>query len=235
MKKILDRVDPRFPNEIVNDLHEDYQATIESFGGHYTEKLLAFAEHISNCHQKYHRFLAERSPTERMIEVRGFAYLTLDNTYTSMKLLMLGYLTPSGNMLRQSLEAACMCILLATDTSIEIRGREIRFYEEYCRNKSFTKSHRSVAIVQDNSEALVVNSEAIARFVTGKQFYNQYSHPSKMTIASRLTGQDGDTWLIGGHFDETRMQIYDKEFSERVNFAEILPSFIETIYNRAKG
>ena len=134
---ILDRVDPRRPSEIVNELHDDYKATIESFGSRYTAKVLAFAEHISNCHQKYHRFVAEESPTERMVEVRGFAYLTLDNTYTSMKLLMLGYLTPSGNMLRQSLEAACMCILLATDTSIAIGGKkgEIRFFEEYRRRK----------------------------------------------------------------------------------------------------
>ena len=234
---ILDRVDPRRPNEIVNELLDDYKATIESFGSRYTEKVLAFAEHISNCHQNYQRFEAERSPTERMIEVRGFAYLTLDNTYTSIKLLMLGYLTPSGNMLRQSLEAACMCILLATDTSIVIGGKkgEIRFFEEYRRRKPFTRSHRAVEHVKRNTDALDINSEAIARFVTGKQFYDKYSHPSKMSMASRLTGQDGDSWLIGGHFDETRMQIYDKEFSERVNFAEILPSFIETIFSRAKG
>lgn len=89
--------------------------------------------------------------------------------------------------------------------------------------------------MKNNTDALDVNSEAIVRFVTGKQFYNKYSHPSKMTVASRLTGQDGDSWLIGGHFDEARMPIYDKEFNARVNFAEILPSFIETIYSRTKG
>ena len=231
---ILNRVDPRKPNEIVNELYDDYKTTIDSFGRAYPEKALGFAEHISECHQKFHRFEAEKSPTERMVEVRGFAYLTLDNVYTSMKLLMLGFLTPSGNMLRQSLEAACMCILFATDTSIDVgRKKEIRFYEEYCRNKPFTRSHRAVALVKSNCDALDVNSEAIARFVTGREFYNQYSHPSEISMASRFTGQDGDSWLIGGHFDDARVQIYDKEFSERIKFAEILPSFIETIYIRA--
>ena len=167
-----------------------------------------------------------------MIEVSGFAYVTLDNVYTSMKLLLLGYLTPSGNMLRQSLEAACMCILLATDAPLKVRGKrdEIHFYEEYRYHKRFTRSHRAVELVKNNTDALEVNSEAIAQFVSGKQFYNEYSHPSKLTVASRLTGDDEDSWLIGGHFDEAECRSMTKNSANASISQQYFPPLSKGLY-----
>ena len=205
----------------------------------YHEELLEFSEIISKCHKNYQLFNNIKNSTDRIIQVGGFAYLSFDNAYTSMKLLMIGYLTPSGNMLRQSLESACMAVLLATDCEIEIaakkgKNRKIKFYEDFANDEKHTQSYKAVSYVDNNQEILGVNGKSISSFIKGKQFYNQYSHPSKMSMASRLTRANNISWLMGGGYDIGKKSIYDIEVETRVNYAEVLPTFIQEVFDRAK-
>ena len=232
-------IEPRKVEDVVIELFDDYNETLEEFSNNYNKELLEFAETISKCHRNFQLFNSIRNPSDRVIQAGGFVYLSFDNTYTSMKLLMLGYLTPSGNMLRQSLESACMAVLLATDCEIAIAGKKgkkqkIKFYEEFLDDKKHTQSHKAVSYVDNNQEILGVYDKSISSFIKGKQFYNQYSHPSKMSMASRLTPANNISWLMGGGYDIEKKPIYDIEVEARVNYAGILPTFIQEVFDRAK-
>ncbi len=229
-------IEPRKVEDVVNELFDDYRQTLEDFAKNYNQEILEFSETISKCHRNYQLFSNAKNPSNRIIQVGGFVYLSIDNAYTSMKLLMLGYLTPSGNMLRQSLESTCMAILLATDCEIEIdrKKQKSQFYEDFVNDKKHTKSYRAVSYVDNNQQILGVNDQSISSVVKGKQFYNQYSHPSKMSIASRLTSANNISWLMGGGYDKKKKSIYDRKFEARVNYVGILPTLILEVFDRAK-
>ncbi len=129
-----------------------------------------------------------------------------------------------------------MAILLATDCEIEIdrKKQKSKFYEDFVNDKEHTKSSRSVSYVDNNQQILGVNDQSISSVVKGKQFYNQYSHPSKMSIASRLTPANNISWLMGGGYDKEKKSIYDREFEARVNYVGILPTLILEVFDRAK-
>lgn len=233
---IMKVIDARKVQDLVIELFDDYKETLDDFTESHNEELVEFSEIISECHKKYQLFNNINNPSDRVIQVGAFVYLSFDNAYTSMKLLMLGYLTPSGNMLRQSFESVCMAVLLATDCEIEIAKKKgkIKFYEDFVNDRKHAQSHRAVSYVNDNQEILRVNDKSMSSLIKGKRFYNEYSHPTKMSMASRLTPENNKTWMIGGGYDTGKKPIYDIEIETRVNYCGMLPTFIQEVFDRAK-
>ena len=86
-------IESRKVEDVVIELFDDYSETLEEFSNNYNKELLEFAETICKCHRNFQLFNSIRNPSDRVIQAGGFVYLSFDNTYTSMKLLMLGYLT----------------------------------------------------------------------------------------------------------------------------------------------
>jgi len=230
-------IDPKNLEDIRNELLVDYKDTLADFSENHQEQLSQFASVMVDCHRVFQLFTNIEEPTARQAEVRAFAYSALDNIYTSMKLLMLGYIAPSGNMLRQSLESTCMTVLLATDRKIEIgvkrgKSKKIDFWRDYSKEQKHTMSFRSISHVRTNSKILEVDDRAILTFVKQKEFYNNYSHPSRMSIGSRLSAE-GRSWLIGGDYDVGKKSIYNHEADTRINYAKTLPTFLHVVLDRA--
>ena len=231
-------IDPKDVHDLVRELHDDYANTVEAFSNNHSRSLLEFTESIAKCYQKYELFNADKELSQRAVEVGGYVFLAIDNVYVSVKLLVLGYIAPSGNSMRQSLESVCMAILLSHDANINIGGAKtpnmVDFFGLYCTGDKKSLSHRSLRYVDINKEALGVRAEAIGAFFVGKDHYNECSHPNRYTLASRMVGADGGSFVIGGEYDDDKKSAYEKELRDRLRYISIIPAFVDEVHARAK-
>jgi len=76
---------------------------------------------------------------------------------------------------------------------------------------------------------LGLNREAINTMVEAQKFYDRYSHPSHLTIASCLSFESPGEFYVGGSYDNGKKKAYDKEFGIRVSLAKNLPEIVGNI------
>ena len=147
-------------------------------------------------------------------------------------------------MFRQSLESICMSILLATDQKVDLSKKKpnIDFFNEFnqeynklLKNQKastyYTLTHLSYGHVEKNATKLGVDTEAFEELKKSKDFYNKYSHSSILTMGARMTEV---RFRFGCGVEDLDLSIYAKEIDGRVNYAKIIPDFIETIYLKLK-
>ena len=225
--------------EIINEIHSNYGQTINAFSANHSAGLLKFTELVCNCYKSQEIFNTENDMSQRVIDVGGYTFLAIDNVYVSVKLLVLGYFSPSGNCMRQSLESVCMAILLSHNGTINIgsveKPKEQNFFELYSTGDKKTLSHNSLRYVDLNKEALGVNEKAISAFFSGKDRYNGYSHPNKLSLAFRMVDVEGGTFIVGGEYDEDKKPAYEAELRDRIKYVSILPDFVNVVYKTAKN
>ena len=223
----------------MNELHTDYGQIVNTFSANHSEGLLKFTEMVCDCYKKLELFNKDKNPSQRALEVGGYVFLAVDNVYISVKLLVLGYFAPSGNSMRQSLESVCMAILLSQNGSINIgtnkKPKEVDFFDLYMEGDKKSLSHRALSYVDANKKVLGVSEEAIDAFFVGKDHYNDYSHPNKLSLASRMVGVDGGSFVVGSEYDQDKKQAYEKELQDRIKYVAIIPKFIDVVYERASN
>ena len=236
---IVNTINPRNAQELVNELHSDYGKTINAFSANHSKGLFKFTELVCNCYKTFELFNKDKSPSQRAIDVGGYVFLAIDNVYVSVKLLVLGYFAPSGNSMRQSLESVCMAILLSHNGNINIgtdkKPKEVDFFKLYSTGDKKALPHKSLGYVDVNKNALGVSEKAIAAFFVGKDHYNEYSHPNKLSLASRMVGVDGGSFIVGDEYDEDKKTAYEKELRDRIKYVSIIPKFIDVVYERVKN
>ncbi|MCH6583595.1 MAG: hypothetical protein IH808_11390, partial [Proteobacteria bacterium] len=223
----MNTINPRNAQELVNELHSDYGKTINAFSANHSKGLFKFTELVCNCYKTFEFFNKDKSPSQRAIDVGGYVFLAIDNVYVSVKLLVLGYFAPSGNSMRQSLESVCMAILLSHNGNINIgtdkKPKEVDFFKLYSTGDKKALPHKSLGYVDVNKNALGVSEKAIAAFFVRKDHYNEYSHPNKLSLASRMVGVDGGSFIDGDEYDEDKKTAYEKELRDRIKYVSIIP------------
>ena len=233
--KTVNVIDPR---ELVGAIFNDYSSEIESFSKYYSSELLEFCEIVSTCHKKHNLFSSIPSPSERALHVSAHIQVVINYIYTSMQLLMIEHVIPSGNMYRQSIEALSMAILLAHPGKIVFevkkKTKEIDFFDSYKNEKAVARPHTALRHVQNNSVVLKVKADSIEKLKNSKDFLNNLSHPSKLSLALSQSGGNESKWFLGGGIRDLNSNIFKKEIDSRINYINILPSLFEELYRRVE-
>ncbi|MGD8853540.1 MAG: hypothetical protein PVI28_14215 [Gammaproteobacteria bacterium] len=231
--------DPVTAKQLMLILHSCNGEVVERFSSVFPEEVLKICEHIETAHHRFGRFNAEKDPSERIQQTGAFMFMGFDSLFTSMHLLMQGYLIPSGNMFRQSLEAIAMAALLSEKSHIEVvvkKGWSKRdFSKDYLREMKYTEAHNALRWLGKNAARMKLNESGIEIFKKGKNFYNKYSHPNFFCLGARMVGGEDPGLITGGIYDEEKLEIYKKEITSRESYASFLPDTVDFVFERAKG
>lgn len=137
----------------------------------------------------------------------------------AMRLFLDGFLVQSGNAERQTLEAIAMAVLCSKP--------EEGFLERFDKGEYSTS--KAIRDLLRRSDSFNVNKNAIKEIREGANFYDNFSHPTKMTIALYSVFTDPGRKYIGGTFDAAKVEQYEKEAKSRVKIADLFPGLLRGI------
>jgi len=230
--------DPITAKQLMLILHSGGDEVADKFSSMFPAEVRKFCDYIEKSHEQFEKFNFEKGPSERILKSGAFMFMGIDSLFTSMHLLMQGYMVPSGNMFRQSLEAIAMATLLSEKYNIEVivkKGWSRRdFLVDYLGGMKYTEAHNALRWLEKNATRMKLNASGIEIYKKGKKFYNQYSHPSLFSLGARMAGGENPGFITGGIYDEDKIDFYRKEIGARESFASFLPNTVGYVFERAK-
>ena len=159
------------------------------------------------------------SGNEDREKVAWLIFSAVQGHLIAMRLFLDGFLVQSGNAQRQVLESIAMALLFSKPSL----GYLQRF------NDDKYSSNNSIRDVIRNTDKLGVNKDAVNAIRDGAVFYDDFSHPSKMTITLYSSLAEPEASNIGGMFDPAKLEQYKIEANSRVKIAKIIPGFISGV------
>jgi hypothetical protein len=157
--------------------------------------------------------IEERVPHEmRSAWTYQFLYIAFNNLFTAFQLLTSGLQVPAGNLMRQYGESLAMALLFS--------HREINAYERFAQNPSHFPAKTAVDLVNNNRnrQLLGIHQEGWKSFREITKFYNDFSHPSQISIASTHMFENGGRQL-GAEVDSEKFDYYEREVSLGISAA----------------
>ncbi len=227
------------PDEIIKELFNDNSEILNKFAGRFSEEILEFAELFSKAYKSFLELvlLTEDTENEQKEYVSRLTSLLLDNLMMSVKLFIFGYQIPSGNLMRQVLESVALAILCSLNDKITIsvkknKPKEIHFYTRFVNNGSEAKSSLALKYLEDNSEKIGINKNAIDTLKEIRSIYHHFSHPGELSLSVMQSFEKPGKMYVCGSFDEGKIDQYKKDLLQRIEFCKRLPNIIEgLIYN----
>lgn len=240
---MINEFNPAQPGHIINEIFNTNDQVGSEFSKHFPKELLEFADNFSLSYKKYLEFdrLLQNTKNEQKGMVLGLTYLFLDNIFTSVKLFILGYQIPAGNLMRQVTEGVALASLCSLKDPIVINTRKekgklkkIHFYTNFLKDSSDARSHLSVKYLELNAKQYGISSDAIVALNNQKKIFNNYSHPSILAISSLVSHEYPGKIFMGGGFDKEKIDQYRIELVNRVRFCAILPNVIQWLIENIK-
>ena len=149
--------------------------------------------------------------------VSALLYGALNAHVVAMKLLIAGLLVPSGNTQRYCLECLAMALLCSKP---ELGALQRYMAGTYSPNKA-------VRDVQRHASKLNLFSEAMEQLRTQVKHYDQFSHPSRLSLSSLMLLESPSSGVVlGGAYDKGKGVGYDSEISSRLSLAGVFPNVI---------
>jgi hypothetical protein len=206
-RQIQDELIGKFDAQVQLQFMSSYEIEIEDF---LCEMTLAFRrwKELDQCVTR----------DRNTMIVTAYAYGALQQHLLSMKLLIGGYFSASGNAERYVLECIATSILAASDPKL----RELILEGKY----TTTNSARHLL---KKATQLRLDKEAIERIGKGIKHYDQLSHPSMLALGSTSVTLDSSKLMLGVHFDPSKKKAYDFEIASRVGIASMLLSCFDAI------
>jgi hypothetical protein len=234
-------INPARPDEIVKELFHDNSEVLNEFSDQFSKELLEFAESFSEAYKKYLELnhLIKDTENKQKAYVSGLTYLLLDNLLTSVKLFIMGYEIPSGNLMRQVIESVALTTLCSVKDKIRIstkdnKTKDIHFYTSFINHESEAKSFLALKHLEANYGNLGINKDSIDALKKSRTFYHHFSHPGELTLSSMISFEKTGKSYICGSFDKGKIEQYKKEIVQRINFCKILPNIIDGLIYRIK-
>lgn len=240
---------PQNPDEIIRDLTSPNKEELDQFTKQFPQEIIGFAESFSSAFRKYLelKHYAEKNGDETIsIDQKDFiaffCYQILDNLFTSLKTLLLGFQTASGNLMRQVAEGVAVVILFAASSEIErtcVRNgkkkiQRFNYYECFKKDKSYARAHKAISLLESNKEIVQISDYGIQLLKILKQHNNKYSHPNFLSTSSFISIGTPGKMYIGGCFDEGKVEWYKQEIDARTQFCMNLPGVIDGLILRVK-
>ena len=152
--------------------------------------------------------------------ISALVYGGLNTHVVSMKLFLDGLIVPAGNAQRYVLESVAMAFLAASQS--------LDFFERYSKGQYSTS--KAIRDLKRNAEKLGVSPEAVMQLEEHSKHYDQYSHPTLLSLIALMTLNGPKSELVfGSVYDPGKKYAYDKEIKSRVSLASTFPNFIQGV------
>ena len=137
-------INPHKVEELVSDLCSISNEHLHRFASDFPQYILSVSELIKSSYAQYKRFENQRASDLQFSSMTMHVYMLVESMYTSTKLLVLGFVTPSGNQFRVAIESMALAALLSWRAElIKKDGNNVvkaDFWESYSNKEGWTKA-----------------------------------------------------------------------------------------------
>ncbi len=222
----MDEESREFAIGIVSDeLFGDTNQVRSQYVERFQSELEHFVEAMAASYLHWKKFDKTVGGNEERAHISALLYGAINAHVISMKLLISGYFIPAGNTQRQALESAAMALLCSK--------LGLGFLTRYMDEKYST--NKAVRDVVKHHKTLGLKREALKTLEKNRAFYDKFSHPTFMTLASSIGISTLGPLFFGSSFDEGKMQFYAKEIRSKVSFAGIINNIIDGVRMNLDG
>lgn len=205
--------------KIFTELSSDDKEVRDEYFKHFEGSACEFSENMAKAIAAWRVLDTTVEGNERKAFVSALVYTAIALHIQSMKLLLSGHIIAAGNLLRQSAETIACSLLCA--------GRELNVLERFMKDQYSTND--AIRDVQRHSGKLGLLKEGVATLADGQDFYHQFSHISKLTIAA-MTSFSEDGLYVGASFDDGKLAAYRKEVDGRVSLSKVFVGLVEAVH-----
>ena len=194
----------------------------EQFREKYSSELEQFITLMTNAFEEWAKLdkILTKKKTEPDAYISALLYTTLHSHVMSLKLFISGLFVPSGNTQRYAFESVALAFLLSRPS--------LGIVERYMDDKYST--NKAIRDVVRNHENLSLNRDALKLLETSIKFYDQFSHPTRLSLSGVMNLNENKSQIIfGGAYDKNKEFAYKKEINSKIGFAKILPNIIEGV------
>ncbi len=224
------------PAEVVKEIFDNDQWVKDEFTANLSADILQFGAAFAESFKRFPQLDQLSSGNDQAALVAGFMYGVFDDLLVSMKLLVAGKLTASGNLMRQAIEGIAVAILCASPERITVGKKggheKVDYWQCVKSGDKRVYSHLSVDQLGDNWTILGVRRDAIKKLKSGRAHYNRFSHPNRITMAMRMDMGESGPVFAGGNFDKAKLPAYKVEICQRASLCTILPQLIDGLIAR---
>ena len=203
------------------ELNKFDQEVLDEFKDNYGDEINQFIQNMTAAH-------GEWSKLDELVkgnDETGYFSVTLFWAFSSLlhsfKFFCYGYQIPAGNLMRQCVEAIAFSIYSTDKSNNAMQKFKVG---DISTNKAVSKLNKPHVI-----KKLGLNKGAVKLMIEAQKFYGQFSHPSRMSIASSISFENPGTVYVGGSYDKGKKEAYDQEFSLRVSLSRDLSLIISKI------
>lgn len=132
---------------IEKEIHEDDIKIRNQFMNSFKDEVSAFIDGLTDAFYKWEEYNSTIDTDIRKAYVSAFLFNAIDSLTLSMKLFLSGYIIPSGNLLRYTIESLCLAILYSDES--------LPYYEKIKQNKF--PANTALNCVSKNAEKLYIN------------------------------------------------------------------------------
>ncbi|RJX36346.1 MAG: hypothetical protein C4525_01320 [Desulfarculus sp.] len=209
---------PKICDEILKEITSDDVEVRAKFLKEFSSRAYEFSDVMGKSLLAWRKFDANIVDNEKLAHISALMFTAISLHIQSMKLFLSGLPIPAGNAFRQVLEIISLALLCSSN--------QLDVLDRFMQDKYSTQ--KAVRDVLRHSEGLGLLKEGVAVLQKQQKFYDKYSHPTKMTIASMISFTE-EGIFVGASFDDGKLVAYTKEIRRRVELAKVFVSLIETV------
>ena len=197
---------------------------LDNFKSLFKSEIEEFINETVNAYVEWKKWDSKINEDEQKAYISAFIFNAINTLTISTKLFILGYIVPSGNLVRTAMESCAMAILCS--------NKSLPFFEQIKTN-SF-KASKSVSIVESKADSLGITKDNFSEFKKHWGFYHNYSHASLLTISAQVSFSEGSRLYLGSIFDKEKIGEYKKELIGRIHIVKNLENIIKGIEDNLK-
>ena len=151
---------------------------LDNFKSLFKSEIEEFINETVNAYVEWKKWDSKINEDEQKAYISAFIFNAINTLTISTKLFILGYIVPSGNLVRTAMESCAMAILCS--------NKSLPFFEQIKTN-SF-KASKSVSIVESKADSLGITKDNFSEFKKHWGFYHNYRggpHNSDSVIRCR--------------------------------------------------
>ena len=207
---------------ILKEVSQDDAEVRNRFLGEFQQEIDEFVQHMADAFLRWCALDEEIGPDARLGHVSAFVYSAITLHILSMKLFLSGHVVAAGNLMRQLVESMAMA-LLCSSASLGVLDKFIQGHYS---------TQKAINHVIKHAEKLGLKKEGLKDIQRTQNFYHDYSHPTRFTLASHMSFEAEGALYVGCSFDEGKVEQYRKEVDGRVGLSKVFSNFIEAVSHK---
>jgi hypothetical protein len=206
----MDNVDNDINHFITKELLEEDHEVRSQFYNQFRPQISEFINEVSTAFDAWKKYDLKIGNDKRSAYVSAFLYNGLTNLLVSTKLLITGYSIPSGNLVRQTIEAICSALLCS--------AKSLRYFEQI--DQEHFAPHKAGKLLLKHYKVLNVDQKAAQALTKLNAFYHKLSHSTLLALAHNMSFSNLGKTYPGPSFDAAKIFAYEKEIKTRINLAK---------------